>query len=432
MCKIPSRTEAEDIDTTPERVAARRTADGVHVARVRVVRVALALAWLAGLVAITLTPGGGRMARILSVCLICGPRGSADALLNVILFLPLGLLIGLRRGPALALLVGVGLSAGVETWQLLLTGRYSNVGDVVWNGLGAGLGAAATPHLRDWLLDGSRPLGRVLAVALPATWLLAAGLLLSPIAGDRPYSVDHLASASALQGFTDWQAAGSLARSASTGEDPTVAGARLDLEPGGGWTLAARATRAPLSRELLPIVGAYDTKATPIRVLGADREDLVLWESTWAPVMHFDYASHHLYGALVDHQVGDTFTVSASSTGGDQVCLTAASRQSCGPRIAPARTWTLLRSHEHASEATKRRIDIAWMATLTLWIGLLGGSARSTLVTAGAFVALVAAAAWLFTPLSELGRAGLLGLTLGVGLGVASRPVARLFLDRSP
>jgi hypothetical protein len=398
---------------------------------VRAVRAALALAWLAGLVTITLTPGGGRTARILSVCLICGARGSADALLNVILFLPLGLLIGLRRGPAFALLVGVGLSAGVETWQLLLTGRYSNVGDVVWNGLGAGLGAAATPHLRDWLLDGSRRLGRVLAVALPATWLFAAGLLLWPIAGDRPYSVDHLASASASQGFTGWQAAAALARSASTGEDPSVAGARLDLEPDGGWTLAARAIRAPLSRELSPIVGAYDTKATPIRVLGADREDLVLWESTWAPVMHFDYASHHLYGALVDHQVGDTFTVSASSTGGDEVCLTAASRQSCGPRIAPARTWTLLRSREHASEATKRKIDIAWMATLTLWIGLLGGSARTTLVTAGAFVALVVAAAWL-TPLSGLDWTGLLGLTLGVGLGAASRPLARLFLDSSP
>jgi hypothetical protein len=71
------------------------------------------------------------------------------------------------------------------------------------------------------------------------------------------------------------------------------------------------------------------------------------------------------------------------------------------------------------------------MATLTLWIGLLGGSARTTLVTAGAFVALVVSAAWL-TPLSGLGWTGLLGSTLGVGLGVASRPVARLFLDRSP
>jgi hypothetical protein len=204
----------------------------------------------------------------------------------------------------------------------------------------------------------------------------------------------------------------------------------MDLEPDGGWTLAARAIRAPLSRGLLPIVGAYDTKATPIRVLGADREDLVLWESTRAPLMHFDYASHHLYGALIDHQVGDTFAVSASSTGGDEVCLTAESRQSCGPRIAPARTWTLLRSREHASEATKSMIDIAWIATLTLWIGLLGGSARTTLVTAGAFVAFVAAAAWL-TPLSGLDWTGLLALTLGVGLGVALRPVARLFLDSS-
>ena len=65
--------------------------DGV---RERLAWGAAALVWAVGLAAVTLTPNGGPVARILSFCLLCGERGTADAILNVVLFLPLGLLIG--------------------------------------------------------------------------------------------------------------------------------------------------------------------------------------------------------------------------------------------------------------------------------------------------------------------------------------------------
>jgi VanZ family protein len=78
------------------------------------------------------------------------PGWSADLLLNVVLFLPLGFLG--RRIPGLAggraarwLVLGGGCSLVIEAMQLFLAGRYPTATDVVANAAGAALGA--------WLSD---------------------------------------------------------------------------------------------------------------------------------------------------------------------------------------------------------------------------------------------------------------------------------------
>lgn len=87
----------------------------------------------------------------------------------------------------------------------------------------------------------------------------------------------------------------------------------------------------------------------------------------------------------------------------------------------------MLRSREHAPERLKRVVDIAWMATLTLGIGLLGGSARGTLASAGSFGLTMFIVPHL-TPLIAAGWAEVAGIAVGVGGGVASRPVVRLIV----
>ncbi len=76
-------------------------------------------------------------------CIVCGAGGGADALLNVLLFVPLGAALygaGMNRG--LALLICVATSTAIEVAQAtVIPYRYPALGDVVWNGLGGGVGS---------------------------------------------------------------------------------------------------------------------------------------------------------------------------------------------------------------------------------------------------------------------------------------------------
>lgn len=119
-------------------------------------------------------------------------------------------------------------------------------------------------------------------------------------------------------------------------------------------------------------------------------------------------------------------TVSAAQSS-EGLCLRVEARRVCGLGVSPARTWTLLRSREHGSTGLKLRVDLAWMATLTGLIGLLGGGPRSTLVAAGGFV-VVALTLPAITALVAAGWVELVGSALGVAAGTLARPVARLVL----
>jgi glycopeptide antibiotics resistance protein len=77
--------------------------------------------------------------------------GYAEQLLNVILFVPLGttiaLLLGRRTWP-LAIVFGAALSAVVEFAQRTIAGRVPDLGDVLWNTVGAAIGVVAVTLIR--------------------------------------------------------------------------------------------------------------------------------------------------------------------------------------------------------------------------------------------------------------------------------------------
>jgi len=75
------------------------------------------------------------------ICFFCGSRATADAVLNVLLFGPLGWVLGRKRGIRTATSVAFVLSASLELVQLVLVGRYTSLMDILANTCGAGSGA---------------------------------------------------------------------------------------------------------------------------------------------------------------------------------------------------------------------------------------------------------------------------------------------------
>lgn len=105
-------------------------------------RAFLAVTVLAILVATLLPqdPAGPRELEKI-VCLFCGYAALADALCNLVLFLPLGgalALLGWAFRPAV--LTAAGMSLSIEIAQFAIPGRDPSLGDVTFNSLGAMLG----------------------------------------------------------------------------------------------------------------------------------------------------------------------------------------------------------------------------------------------------------------------------------------------------
>lgn len=115
-------------------------------------------ALIGALLVIALTTLGGNAAQVDRVaettwtCLVCGEAGATDVLLNLLLFLPLGLSAhwcrwSWRRTVAFALL----LTTAVEATQaLVLVGRDASLSDVLANTSGAALGWLLMPRLPRW------------------------------------------------------------------------------------------------------------------------------------------------------------------------------------------------------------------------------------------------------------------------------------------
>src|SRR2546422_76371 len=101
----------------------------------------------------TLWPFPGQELDFGPSCIWCGDHATADVLLNVTLFLPLGAALALSgRSLWRCALLGALLSACIEFAQLFIPGRDSSLGDVMANTLGTTLGAALVRTAPVWFL----------------------------------------------------------------------------------------------------------------------------------------------------------------------------------------------------------------------------------------------------------------------------------------
>lgn len=392
-------------------------------------RIAVGLLWALAVGSITLYPEGveGSATEIVvDMCLICGSRGLGDAILNLVLFMPLGILIGLRWSPRRALVLGLVASCGIEVAQLYIGGRYTHLGDLFWNMLGSGLGAAVAIKLRRWLAaPPENAIPQVIAVGLPVLYLSLSGILLTPASTSHPY-------------FGQWRPdLGSMPQyeghvlSATLDGVPIPRGIYVDqseprLALANDWTIEATIVKGTPPSAVSPIVSIYDGARQEIALLGAHGEDLVLRERTLGDVFRLDRPDLRWPRALAGTGTGTEIVVTAARRGDDR-CLKVGDAARCGLGISPGETWSLLLFLEGASPAQRALVSTAWMATLFFLTGLLSGpavaTARATVVGALLVITITAASRLAVpTPIEWI------GMLAGVFVGFLTKPVARTFL----
>jgi hypothetical protein len=233
-------------------------------------------------------------------CLLCGSMGSADAVLNTLLFVPLGFGLGLLSPALWAGVIGGALTSGfVETVQVFVAGRDASLGDLLSNVAGAAAGALAGRHWRVWILPHAREARRLrYAWAVGAVGsFVAAALLLAPA---LPQSTWYVQWTARLGHFAPYHGriintslAGAPLRPGPVRESRT---ALAQLRSGAPLTILFHA--GPPPAELAPIVSIYDDAQREILVVGARGADLVVRYRTRAMAMRFDGSETVLRNAL--------------------------------------------------------------------------------------------------------------------------------------
>lgn len=386
----------------------------------------LALAWAALILLLTLLPGDeitGPPEDVPSIfCLICGERGGADAILNVLLFLPLGAaLMATTRSTVRVTALAVTLSIAIEVAQWVIPGRYPALGDVLYNafgvGVGIGLAGVAKPLLRP-----STHLARALSVGTgvaAGALFFAAGALLVPSFPSTLYYGQWTADLHHMEAYEGQVVEASLGSMFLAPERISDSELAADLLRSGA-PLTARAVAAPAPPALAPIVSIADESGV-VMVLGADATDLVLRVRYRANDFRLDRPDLRVRGALAATSPGDTIMLRAENTAaGYSVSL---DEYEYAPlRHTPGEGWALLLHPEQTAPWLDYTLSLAWVAgplILAGWWapGLAWAAGAFTLALAGMVMAAVVG------PLTDVAAAEILAAFGAVTLGIVLRRV---------
>jgi hypothetical protein len=324
------------------------------------------------------------------LCLVCGSLGGLSAILNVFLFLPLGIGLSLCGVPGKRALVGMlGMSVLIETAQFLaIPGRNSTIGDVLTNALGGALGFAIGRYSDLWLRPPPQ-IARNLAVGWAAIWLAAQAISSFNFTLSLPDSPYYGQIARVLGNYAVFRG---LVLTASVGDVqiPNTALAdsrsvqRLLLD---GATVMATVVPAEPTCGIAPIVRVADTRQREILLLAQDGEKLIVGVRTGAAVLRLRPPFFALSGAFPamspddSSLTTDTLTVAGRYSPREVRVSVRTARASLDRRIpiAPSLGWTMLMPLPWLIEGTPTELVLSgiWIAGLLLPVGYWGaGVAR--------------------------------------------------------
>lgn len=333
--------------------------------------------WLVPVAALTLRGGEVDvewLAEIPRLCVICGTRGTADAILNVVLFLPLGFVLGGRRRAAVvAIAVGGAIALGIELLQTALPGRHPSPADVVLNATGAGLGTLVHSVVVARISRGPRvgawPWGGAVGACL-----LIGGILMTPWPTDDDYWGQWMPDLGSMPQYQ-----GSVLEAELNGRP--LPSRRIDREGPHrelleeDWALSGHIVTGPEPPAVSPILSIYDGRQREVLLVGAHRDALVFRERTLGDALRFDSPDVRLPGAFTPFEPGDSTTIGASRSG-STTCLRLGPTEECGVGVTPGRTWGLLLYVEGPGEPFRELVDLLWLCGLFLPVGFFASGTR--------------------------------------------------------
>lgn len=362
-------------------------------------------------------------------CLLCGQHGAADAIRNVVLFIPVGITSLLATGrPLLAAAAAPALSLLVESAQIAIPGRDASVGDLVFNTVGGLVGLGLVRTARAWLFPRPPAARRLALLAAVVPWLAATatGLIVD---ADLPVTTYWGQWTPDLAHFEVYD--GRVLNAGIGGRDVPP----LRLEDSrtvrrlllSGAPVEARAIAGHAPRRLAPIFSIYDEERWEIMVLGADRQTLTFRLGSRAVRLRLNLPALRYRGALAGLLPGDTIELRVSrDSEGDGRCFQVATtgrredppRRRCGIGYSVASGWQLV-APSGVGGQWPELWDILWLTLLYLPLGYwmardVQGAAGVALSILG-LLAVPAVTPLVAAPLRSLAGAGI-GLAAGAGL----------------
>jgi hypothetical protein len=332
----------------------------------------------------TLTPSSGPV--VSYTCLFCSERGLADGLANILLFFPLGVMLGsLRQRRVLIWLFPFLLSFAIEFSQQFIPGRDPSVADVISNTIGGIAGIAAARTAGTWLYA-NEGVATLLATAAAVGFAIIVGitgLLLQP---DFPPTIywglwmPELGQLEWYRGRLDDARLGSL--ELKSGPMPHQADIHLALRQGTPVMLTGAG--GPPVRRLGAIFAIYDQNKDEILLIGPRGSDLVVRYRMHASAVGLDQPELVLPGAMQAIPPAQNFEISYLREA-DGVCVSVrgsgpGATSVCGLAFSPGRGWSFISYPVTMPGWLKRSLDAVWLAILAVPIGLWTTRARALVV----------------------------------------------------
>jgi hypothetical protein len=387
----------------------------------------------------TLTPQPGHSETSL-FCIVCGSLGGVDAVLNVILFLPLGIglaLSGARSNRALFAILC--FSAAIEVAQfLVISGRDAAVGDVLNNVLGGAIGFGLARAFDVWW-NPSRRAATLLSSFWVACWL-AIQLLVSY--GLTPAFPSTRYYGQIARVFENMATFGGRVLSATidTVSIPDYGFAKTrqlhDLLEHGAVVRAVVIPAGPTSR-VAPIIRVADDSQRQIVLLGQDRADVVFGVHTGAENLRLRPPLFRVRGVFPSEggpaglRFSDTLDLGGRYRPSG-VDIQTASRHDAHSQhfeISSALGWVLILPKQWYLEDTPTELllGFVWLATLLLPLGYWGylaagsptGETQSRFVPAVGVLAIVLFAGLVLIPRPFGVAPASLGACLATAVGLA-------------
>lgn len=381
------------------------------------------IAWLIGVAWLTLRPGASEDALGI-LCFPCGARGSADAVLNVGLFVPGGaLLAALGAGFGAVAAMGFGLSTLIEVVQTQLPGRFPTVADIVMNGSGAVVGLLLFRLVK----AGRFTTGVVVAgagVALTVTALLGRGAVpAGPLYGQH---TPRLGSWGVYEGAVVRAAVGGVeVPPGRQDDDAPLRAAVRHSQP-----LEVEFRVGPPPARWSPVFAVFSEEQEEVIFVAARGDDLFVRMRSLAGQLHFNEPSFLVEGALAGLPEGEPTTVRVER-GRTGFCVATPVREECRLDASPVEGWRLLYTDLRAPGPWP--LFTGFYVALVVALLLVVGTPRSAAVATAGLVTLAAVLALLTSsaPPEPVGVAGgiVVGLLVGAGVRVLRRWLVRRHRD---